>query len=102
MRGAFDEHAQKYDGWFLENLAVLESEVRLLAAVLTDAGRTLSIGCGTGLFEKLLLRVLSLPLAAVAQGQDVEITANDGEQVVEIMSDAACHAAHGLHLFHQL
>jgi ubiquinone/menaquinone biosynthesis C-methylase UbiE len=54
MRGAFDEHAQKYDGWFLENLAVLESEVRLLAAVLTDAGRTLSIGCGTGLFEKLL------------------------------------------------
>lgn len=50
----FDEHAEQYDAWFLKNRAVLESEVLLLAHFLRDAGRTLSIGCGSGLFELLL------------------------------------------------
>jgi ubiquinone/menaquinone biosynthesis C-methylase UbiE len=51
---AFDAHAEKYDTWFLLNRNVLESEVLLLKHFLSDAGRVLSIGCGSGLFEHLL------------------------------------------------
>jgi len=51
---AFDEFAEKYDSWFLQNRTVLESEVLLLKHALADPGRTLSVGCGSGLFEQLL------------------------------------------------
>ncbi len=51
----FDEHSDAYDAWFQRNEAVLESELRLVAHVLgSNPGRTLSVGCGTGLFEQLL------------------------------------------------
>ncbi len=50
----FDEHATEYDSWFLENRNVLQSEVELLAGVLRDPGRALSVGCGSGLFEMIL------------------------------------------------
>lgn len=51
----FDEFAEKYDSWFLKNKNVLDSEVALLAHFLNHPlGRTISIGCGSGLFEKLL------------------------------------------------
>lgn len=51
----FDKYASEYDAWFIENRAVLESEVRLVAHTLQgDCGRVLSIGCGSGLFEKIL------------------------------------------------
>lgn len=52
----FDEYAEAYDGWFLENRNVLDSEVRLLKRALGEPGRTLSVGCGSGLFEMLLRR----------------------------------------------
>lgn len=50
----FDEYAEKYDAWFLRNRNVLASEVRMLARVLRDPGVTLSVGCGSGLFESIL------------------------------------------------
>ncbi len=50
----FDEHADQYDSWFLRNRNVLESEVRLLKHFLKSPGKTLSVGCGSGLFEHLL------------------------------------------------
>jgi ubiquinone/menaquinone biosynthesis C-methylase UbiE len=50
----FDEHAEKYDGWFLRNQNVLESEVRLLRQAIGEPGRILSVGCGSGLFEHIL------------------------------------------------
>lgn len=50
----FDEHAEMYDGWFMKNRFVLESEVRLIRHALRQPGRTLSIGCGSGLFEQIL------------------------------------------------
>lgn len=53
---AFDKYSEKYDSWFLKNQAVLESEVALLAYVLRNPGRALSVGCGSGLFEMLLQR----------------------------------------------
>ncbi len=51
---AFDEYAEAYDSWFLENRAILESEVRLLRHFLEKPGQALSVGCGTGLFEWIL------------------------------------------------
>lgn len=50
----FDEHAEEYDSWFLQNRNVLESEVRLLEHFLKSPGKSLSVGCGSGLFEHLL------------------------------------------------
>lgn len=54
MWTGFDQYASLYDAWFLENKNVLMSELRLVAQVLRDGGRILSVGCGSGLFEKLL------------------------------------------------
>ncbi len=51
----FDEYSDIYDAWFQRNETLLESELRLVAHVLgNNPGRTLSVGCGTGLFEQLL------------------------------------------------
>jgi len=50
----FDEFAEEYDSWFLKNRNVLESEVLLLKHFLIEPGRTLSVGCGSGLFEHIL------------------------------------------------
>lgn len=54
MGKAFDEYAEEYDSWFLSNPEVLDSEVRLVAHTLKDCKNILSVGCGSGLFEKIL------------------------------------------------
>jgi len=54
MGKGFDEYASKYDAWFLDNKNVLYSEVNLVESALKGAGRILSAGCGSGLFEKIL------------------------------------------------
>ena len=54
MGKSFDQYASAYDAWFLDNRNVLYSEVNLVASTLQDAGRVLSVGCGSGLFEKIL------------------------------------------------
>lgn len=54
MKQSFDEYAALYDAWFLENRNVLLSEVRLVARTLQGAKKILSVGCGSGLFEKIL------------------------------------------------
>nr|WP_252901383.1 class I SAM-dependent methyltransferase [Vulcanisaeta sp. JCM 14467] len=47
--------ASKYDSWFLRNQYVLESEALLLKYMLEpNPGRSLSVGCGSGLFEFIL------------------------------------------------
>ena len=51
---AFDQYASKYDEWFLKNANVLASEVALVAHFLDNPGRSLSVGCGSGLFEAIL------------------------------------------------
>ncbi|MDE7457316.1 MAG: class I SAM-dependent methyltransferase [Muribaculaceae bacterium] len=54
MSNSFDEHASKYDAWFMDNTNVLLSEARLVAQTLAGSERILSVGCGSGLFEKIL------------------------------------------------
>lgn len=83
---SFDNYAETYDSWFLENRNVLYSEVKLVAHFLKNAGRTLSVGCGSGLFEMILEKEFgilikegiepSADMANIAQkrGMDVKIT----------------------------
>lgn len=88
---AFDEHAEKYDGWFLQNRQVLESEVRLIARCLGDPGRTLSVGCGSGLFESILRREHGIAIsegvepsremAAIARKRGLEVEIAGAEQL---------------------
>ena len=51
---AYDRYAAQYDAWFIKNENVLSTEAALVARTLENAGRVLSIGCGSGLFEMLL------------------------------------------------
>ncbi len=50
----FDKYAGAYDAWFFDNMNLLTSEVWLVAHFLKDAGKTFSVGCGSGLFESIL------------------------------------------------
>jgi ubiquinone/menaquinone biosynthesis C-methylase UbiE len=51
MSTPFDAYAEEYDAWFLKNRNVFESELLLVKHFLADPGKTLSVGCGSGLFE---------------------------------------------------
>lgn len=89
MGKGFDEYAATYDAWFLDNPNVLESEVRLVAATLRDAGRVLSVGCGSGLFEKIMRDEFGIsvtdgvePSAAMA-----EIARKRGMNVIEATAE---------------
>ncbi len=73
---AFDTYANDYDKWFLNNANVLKSEVALLAHFLEVPGKSLSIGCGTALFETMLK-------------QDYGITVTHGIEPAEGMADIA-------------
>ncbi len=59
---SFDSYAEKYDAWFLENRNVLYSEVKLVAYFLKNAGRILSMGCGSGLFEMILRKEFGIAI----------------------------------------
>lgn len=76
MSNSFDEHATKYDAWFMENTNVLLSEARLVAKTLEGSKKILSVGCGSGLFEKILK-------------EDFGITVTDGIEPAEGMAQIA-------------
>ncbi|MBN1416121.1 MAG: class I SAM-dependent methyltransferase [Bacteroidales bacterium] len=92
MKNDFDQYAAEYDAWFLKNKNVLYSELKLVAHFLKNAGETLSVGCGSGLFEMLLQQEYNItvkygiePSKAMAEiadkrGMTVRIeTAEDGD-----------------------
>lgn len=76
MKNSFDEHASLYDAWFMDNANVLLSEAKLVAATLKESQNILSVGCGSGLFEKILK-------------DDFGITITDGIEPAEGMADIA-------------
>jgi SAM-dependent methyltransferase len=51
---AFEDDAEAFDAWFARNQAVFESELLAERRFITDPENTVSIGCGSGLFEKRL------------------------------------------------
>lgn len=90
MGTGFDEHAAEYDAWFLENKNVLYSEANLVASVLRDCGRILSVGCGSGLFEKILREEYSIEIsegiepsegmAAIARKRGMNVVQSTAEE----------------------
>jgi SAM-dependent methyltransferase len=52
----FDGYADKYDEWFMKNVNLFTSELRLFEKVLGDitGKKLLSVGCGSGLFESYI------------------------------------------------
>lgn len=91
MGKGFDEYASKYDSWFLDNRNVLYSEVNLVASTLVGSRRVLSVGCGSGLFEKIMREERGIdvrdgiePSAGMA-----EIARRRGMSVVETTAEAA-------------
>lgn len=94
---SFDKYAEKYDAWFMENEYVLYSEVKLVAHFLKDAGRILSVGCGSGLFEKILEKEFgilikegiepSVDMAEIARKRGLSVkmsTAENAESGIEV------------------
>ncbi|MDE6778897.1 MAG: class I SAM-dependent methyltransferase [Alistipes sp.] len=91
MGKGFDRYASAYDAWFLDNRNVLYSEASLVASTLRDAGRVLSVGCGSGLFEMILRKEYGIsitdgiePSAGMA-----EIARKRGMRVTEATAEDA-------------
>lgn len=92
MNNSFDRYASLYDAWFMENPNVLLSEARLVALTLSGSKKILSVGCGSGLFEKILREDFGINIlngiepaegmADIARKRGVEVevaTAEDGD-----------------------
>lgn len=91
MKQSFDEYASLYDAWFLENPNVLLSEARLVARTLQGSRRILSVGCGSGLFEKILREDFSIEITEgiePAEGM-AEIARKRGMNVVPATAEEA-------------
>lgn len=86
----FDEFATQYDEWFMNNEKLFETELRLVADTLQDAGRILSIGCGSAFFEKSLrdeygIQIIkgiepSTSMAEIARKRGFEVEIGTGEE----------------------
>ena len=85
---AFDEYAETYDAWFLENRAILESEVLLLRRFLHNPGDTLSVGCGTGLFELILREEHGINIRFGVEPSD-DMRAVAAKRGIQVMSGSA-------------
>lgn len=90
MKNSFDEHATLYDAWFIDNSNVLLSEAKLVAATLKGSEKILSVGCGSGLFEKILKENFGIDIedgiepaegmAEIARKRGVNVTVTTAEE----------------------
>ena len=88
---AYDKYASEYDAWFIKNENVLETEAALVAKTLENAGRVLSIGCGSGLFEMIMKKRWNISvtdgiepsrsMAEIAGKRGMEVTIGTAEEV---------------------
>lgn len=87
---SFDQYAGKYDAWFMENQNLLRSEVALVAKVMKNCGRALSVGCGSGLFEYFLKKDYGIAIeegiepsetmAEIAEKRGMDVTLATAEE----------------------
>ncbi len=86
---SFDQYAEKYDRWFLENPNVLLSEVKLVAKTLEGCQNIFSVGCGSGLFESILRQEYGITIqnglepsqdmASIAAKRGINVTISTAE-----------------------
>ncbi|WP_367103382.1 class I SAM-dependent methyltransferase [uncultured Psychrobacter sp.] len=87
----FDEHANAYDSWFLNNQNLLASELKLVAYFLDKDSEILSIGCGSGLFEMLLAKDFDISIKyGVEPSKDMAAIAEKRGLQVDISPAEAC------------
>lgn len=92
MGAVYDEYASAYDQWFMNNENLFVSEAKMVAKALEVCGRTLSIGCGSGLFESYLKRECGIvvtdgvepseAMAAIARKRGMTVTICTAEDYV--------------------
>lgn len=89
MIKGFDQYAKEYDFWFLDNENVLESEARLVASVCLGGKNILSIGCGSGLFEKILREHFDINITEGVEPSSsmAEIARHRGMNVIEATAE---------------
>ncbi|MFA6676237.1 MAG: class I SAM-dependent methyltransferase [Bacteroidales bacterium] len=91
IQDTFDQYASDYDSWFIENSGVLETEANLVAYFLKNPGDTLSVGCGSGLFESVLRKKYDIDIRygiEPAHGM-AEIARKRGMTVEEVTAEEA-------------
>ena len=91
MEKSFDQYADQYDSWFLENKNVLYSEVKLVAKCLENSGEIFSVGCGSGLFELILKKEFGIIIKnGLEPSEDMaEIARNRGLNVTVCTAETA-------------
>lgn len=92
MGKVYDEFADAYDQWFMNNENLFVSEAKMVAKALGNPGRTLSVGCGSGLFESYFKRELGLviedgiepseAMAAIARKRGMRVAIGTAEDIV--------------------
>ena len=107
---AFDEHANAYDSWFMENENLLLSELKLVAHFLDKDSTILSVGCGSGLFEMLLAKDYDIhikhgiepskDMAQIAEkrGLTVDINTAEGADIAPNKFDIIMNNGHNIPL----
>jgi ubiquinone/menaquinone biosynthesis C-methylase UbiE len=82
---AFESNAEAFDVWFNKNKVVFESELLAEKYFITDPENTISIGCGSGLFESRLgIKCgveLSKDMATLAENRGIEVKIGAAENV---------------------
>lgn len=87
---SFDQYAEQYDRWFLENPNVLRSEVKLVAQTLKGCQNIFTVGCGSGLFESILRQEYGInidhglepsqDMASIARKRGINVTISTAEE----------------------
>ena len=93
----YDEHAEAYDNWFKLNSNVLLSELLLLKKALGKPGRTLSVGCGSGIFESMLKIRFGIEINEGIEPSEgmAAIAEKRGMKVLRVGADSASKAGTG-------
>jgi len=82
---AFDTSAEDFDVWFRNNQAIFESELLAQKYFIADPEHSLSIGCGTGIFDERLGITLGVEpseeMAKIARKRGMKIDVGTAENI---------------------
>jgi thiazole biosynthesis enzyme len=82
---AFDTSAEDFDLWFGKNQVIFESELLAQKYLITDPEHTVSIGCGTGIFDERLGIKLGVEpsedMANLARKRGMEVKVGTAENI---------------------
>ena len=80
---AFEKYTEQYEGWFIKNRFVYQSEVRAIREQLSDAKRGIEVGVGTGRFSS----PLGIRIGIEPSGKMGEIAMHKGIKVIKAVAE---------------